>query len=77
MCTYEACLRVRLCSTSTAATSEYGIIPMLSANVALESASAPKFQRASSGPLQWDPAATWQVDWSVMECHGDGSTGAA
>lgn len=50
---------------------------MLSANVALESASAPKFQRASSGPLQWDPAATWQVDWSVMECHGDGSTGAA
>jgi len=70
-------LHVRLCSTSTTATSECGIILMLSANVAVESASAPKFQRASSGTLQWDPAAIWQVDWSVIECYGDGSAGAA
>jgi hypothetical protein len=77
-CVYTKCvLRFCLCSTSTTATSEYGITLMLSANVAVEPASAPEFQRASSGALQWHPAATRQVDWTVMECYGDGSAGAA
>ena len=50
---------------------------MLSANLAVESASAQNIQLESSGLLRWDPAATWQVDWSVIECYGDGSDGDA
>lgn len=50
---------------------------MLSADVAVKSTLVPTFGLVSSGTLSWALSASWHVNWSVMSCSENYSTGGA